>query len=157
MWETNVKACGPQHPEWNASPETKAKSCGPGMLPFKRIKNPIQVNLFGEKQARILERLVSKKRTADALGCGALGDVVSNYICFLSQHSWIYPRKGMIEFKNSKKNLVTFPNPIPFIVFPGFPRQTGHWDSWSGVVRPCVPALHEPPGCQTRNAPAPTS
>ena len=40
-WETNVKACGPQHPEWNASPETKAKSRGPGMQPFKRSKNRV--------------------------------------------------------------------------------------------------------------------
>ena len=47
--ETHVKACGPEHPEWNASPETKAKSCGPGMQPFERSKNPIQVNLFGEQ------------------------------------------------------------------------------------------------------------
>ena len=49
-WETNVKACGPQRPEWNASPETKAKSCGPRTQPFKRSKNPIQVNLFGEQR-----------------------------------------------------------------------------------------------------------
>ena len=46
MWETR---CGPRHPEWDASPETEAKSCGPGMQPFERSKNPIQVNLFGEK------------------------------------------------------------------------------------------------------------
>ena len=49
-WDTSVKSCGPGHPEWNASPETKAKSCGPGMQPFERSKNPIQVNLFGEKR-----------------------------------------------------------------------------------------------------------
>ena len=48
-WETSVKSCGPEHPEWNASRETKAKSCGPGTQPFERSKNPIQVNLFGEK------------------------------------------------------------------------------------------------------------
>ena len=55
-WETSGRQVGdkckgmrPEHPEWNASPETKAKSCGPGMQPFERSKNPIQVNLFGEK------------------------------------------------------------------------------------------------------------
>ena len=32
----------------NASPETNVKSCGPGMQPFQRSKNPSQVNLFGE-------------------------------------------------------------------------------------------------------------
>ena len=41
-WETSVRACGPKHPEWNASPETK------GTQPFERSKNPVQVNLFGE-------------------------------------------------------------------------------------------------------------
>jgi len=35
--------------EWDASPETEAKSYGPGMQPFERSKNPIQVNLFGEQ------------------------------------------------------------------------------------------------------------
>ena len=48
-WKTSVKSCGPEHPERNASPETKTKSCGPGMQPFERSKNPIQVNLFGEQ------------------------------------------------------------------------------------------------------------
>ena len=48
-WKTSVNSCGPRHPEWDASPETEAKSCGPGMQPFERSKNPIQVNLFGEK------------------------------------------------------------------------------------------------------------
>ena len=48
-WKTSVNPCGPRHPEWDASPETEAKSCGPGMQPFERSKNPIQVNLFGEK------------------------------------------------------------------------------------------------------------
>ena len=46
VWE---KRCGPRHPELDASPETEAKSRGPGMQPFESIKNPIQVNLFGEK------------------------------------------------------------------------------------------------------------
>ena len=48
QWKTGVNSSGPRHPEWDASPETKAKSCGPGMQPFERSKNPIQVNLFGE-------------------------------------------------------------------------------------------------------------
>ena len=47
-WKTGVNSCGPRHPEWDASPETEAKSCGPGMQPFERSKNPIQVNLFVE-------------------------------------------------------------------------------------------------------------
>jgi len=47
--ETSVNSFGPRHPEWDASPETEAKSFGPGMHPFERSKNPIQVNLFGEK------------------------------------------------------------------------------------------------------------
>ena len=46
--EPSVNSCGPRHPEWDASPETEAKSCGPGMQPFERSKNPIQVSLFGE-------------------------------------------------------------------------------------------------------------
>ena len=45
---TSANSCGPTHLEWDASPETEAKSCGPGMQPFERSKNPIQVNLFGE-------------------------------------------------------------------------------------------------------------
>ena len=48
-WKTGVNSCGPRHPEWDASPETEAKSCDPGMQPFERSKNPIQVNLFGEQ------------------------------------------------------------------------------------------------------------
>ena len=51
-WKTSVNSCGPRHPEWDASPETEAKSCGPGMQRFERRKNPIQVNLFGENQAK---------------------------------------------------------------------------------------------------------
>jgi len=51
-WKTGVNLCGPRHPEWDASPETEAKSCGPGMQPFERSKNPIQVNLFGELKLR---------------------------------------------------------------------------------------------------------
>ena len=46
-WGTSGKTCGPERPEWNASSETKAKSCGPGMQPFQRIKNPIQVPVWG--------------------------------------------------------------------------------------------------------------
>ena len=46
---TSVNSCGPRHPEWDASLETEAKSCGPGMQPFERSKNPIQVSLFGEQ------------------------------------------------------------------------------------------------------------
>ena len=47
--ETRVNSCSPRHPEWDASPEADAKSCGTGMQPFERSKNPIQVDLFGEK------------------------------------------------------------------------------------------------------------
>ena len=47
-WETSVKSRGSGRPEWNASPEPKAKSCDPRMQPFETSKNPIQVNLFGE-------------------------------------------------------------------------------------------------------------
>ena len=41
----------------NANPETETKSCGPGMQPFQRSKNPIQVNQFWEEsgQRRTLE------------------------------------------------------------------------------------------------------
>ena len=46
--ETSVNSCGPRHAEWYASPETEAKSCGPGMQSFERSKNPIEVSLFGE-------------------------------------------------------------------------------------------------------------
>ena len=49
-WKTGVNSCAPRHPEWDASPETEAKSSGPGMQPFERSKNPIQVNLFGEQE-----------------------------------------------------------------------------------------------------------
>ena len=42
-----------EHPEptsgRNTSPETNVKSCGPRMHPLQRSKNPLQVNLFGEK------------------------------------------------------------------------------------------------------------
>ena len=65
--ETSVKSCGPEHPEWNASPETKAKSCGPGMQPFERSKNPIQVNLFGEKRAHRHKEVEMSCRTASKL------------------------------------------------------------------------------------------
>ena len=37
--EISVKVCGPDHPERNASPETKAKSCGPGTQPFESLGN----------------------------------------------------------------------------------------------------------------------
>ena len=43
-----------RHPEptlrRKTSPETNVKSCGPGMHPFQKSKNPSQVNLFGEKR-----------------------------------------------------------------------------------------------------------
>jgi hypothetical protein len=32
--------------------ETESKSCGPGMQPFQRSKNPIQVNLFVEESGQ---------------------------------------------------------------------------------------------------------
>ena len=58
-YETSVKSCGQSterasHAARNTSPETNSKSSGPSMHPFKRSKNPSQVNLFGEKQARSL-------------------------------------------------------------------------------------------------------
>ena len=40
-WDTSVTFYGARHPDWDASPETKAKSCGPGRQPFERSKNPI--------------------------------------------------------------------------------------------------------------------
>ena len=54
--ETSVNSCGPRHPEWDASPETEAKSCGPGMQPFERSKNPIQVSLFGAYKSMMESR-----------------------------------------------------------------------------------------------------
>ena len=60
-WETSVKACGPERPEWNASRETKAKSRGPGTQPFERSKNPIQANLFGEKSLKRIVILMPKR------------------------------------------------------------------------------------------------
>ena len=50
--ETSVNSCGPRNPGWDASPETEAKSCGPGMQSFERSKNPIQVSLLGEKHPK---------------------------------------------------------------------------------------------------------
>ena len=51
-WETRGRqVCGRRHPEWDESPETEAESCGPGMQPFERSNNPIQVSLFGEQTA----------------------------------------------------------------------------------------------------------
>ena len=32
----------------NASPETKVKSCSPGMQPFERSKSQSEIKLFGE-------------------------------------------------------------------------------------------------------------
>ena len=63
-WETSIKSCGQSTEsiqsllgdKWetsgrqgNTSPETNSKSSGPSMHPFKRSKNPSQVNLFGEQ------------------------------------------------------------------------------------------------------------
>ena len=47
-WETSGRQ-GCNHAARNTSPETDSKSSGPSMHPFKRSKNPSQVNLFGEK------------------------------------------------------------------------------------------------------------
>ena len=65
VWETGVNSCGPRHPEWDASPETEAKSCGPGMQPFERSKNPIQVNLFGELFVLSLQQIPPNKSLYD--------------------------------------------------------------------------------------------
>ena len=47
-WETSGRQ-GWNHAARNTSPETNSKSSGPSTHPFKRSKNPSQVNLFGEK------------------------------------------------------------------------------------------------------------
>ena len=47
-WETSGRQMGDKAAR-NTSPETNSKSSGPSIHPFKRSKNPSQVNLFGEK------------------------------------------------------------------------------------------------------------
>ena len=63
-WETSVKSCGQalkaSRAYWearNTSPETNSKSSGPSMHPFKRSKNPSQVNLFGELYDKHLQTI----------------------------------------------------------------------------------------------------
>ena len=48
--ETSINSCSPRHPEWDASSETKAKSCGPGMQPFERSKNRIGKPVWGKRE-----------------------------------------------------------------------------------------------------------
>ena len=76
-WKTGVNSCGPRHPEWDASPEKEAKACGPGMQPFERSKNPIQVNLFGEQ-------IVTEEYTTTLIS--ALVIRCTSVLCFLCFH-----------------------------------------------------------------------
>ena len=57
IWETSVNSCGARHPDSDASPETKAKSCGPGMQPFEMSKNPIQETCLGKKEVVLIQLL----------------------------------------------------------------------------------------------------
>ena len=128
VWETSVsckfmrpkaprvadrcKLMRPKAPEWDASPETEAKSCGPGMQPFERSKNPIQVNLFGEllqkssQASKTFFQLLQIKRLQLKLT-----NSLQNSYQISSQHQ--VPKTWVKQHPKTPKTTKTNENPSP--------------------------------------------